>query len=615
MRLFNSLRQRLIIIIGRIMKIYTIFILLIVAIYPSFAQLQSDDSDKVWAIVMPETKCFDVDMKDAYLFQIRDSLITGFIRNPGSWKFRVDEISFRGADSASFSIVSGFPKYVVQAGNAEDCEFRFIPRRLGKHSAEIVIITQADTLIQTIIGNGIEKKIFVKNRIIDFGKVYIGEKKDTLKALTIKNISSTPVEITKTELIGPNKADFEILSGGGTFNLAPNETHKMDLRFTAREKGLTNTNIEFRYRGGGESFFVKLFGEGVKPKYKCGETYFEYPDFSNPDKLILVGDARQIADDLRLTTDANHLTGAMWYETKAPVAQGFTTKFQFRLSEGDNRQGDDGSAPGADGLAFVIQNTGNRELGYTGGGLGYHRIENALAVEFDLFTNDNKQIEDFYDPNGNHVAVQSGGIDKISSKHTDEYCLGVSKYIDNIYADGRIYNVKIEYNIEPGVMNVYLGEEDSLESPVLVVSELVLEDILDLDDNIGAFVGITAATGNAVEKHDILNWYFCPFDTNTYVEDVEEPLNNHIELNVFPNPVYGSATIKYAIPKDELVKIEILDIFGRIIEMPVDGIHQTGLYSLTWNPRNISGGVYFCLMTAGDKKIMTKLFLLNGKLR
>lgn len=72
-------------------------------------------------------------------------------------------------------------------------------------------------------------------------------------------------------------------------------------------------------------------------------------------------------------------------------------------------------------------------------------------------------------------------------------------------------------------MNVHLGEEDSLGSPLLVVSEIVLDHILDLDDSVGAFVGISAAKGSAVEKHDILNWYFCPFGEDSGV-DVEDDI-------------------------------------------------------------------------------------------
>ena len=59
---------------------------------------------------------------------------------------------------------------------------------------------------------------------------------------------------------------------------------------------------------------------------------------------------------------------------------------------------------GADGFAFVIQNEGLNELGQSGMGLGYHDINNSLAVEFDTWHN--PEMLDDYE---NHISVQTRG--------------------------------------------------------------------------------------------------------------------------------------------------------------------------------------------------------------
>ena len=57
----------------------------------------------------------------------------------------------------------------------------------------------------------------------------------------------------------------------------------------------------------------------------------------------------------------------------------------------------DGSIPGADGLAFVMQNHNYPVLGDKGGSMGYTGITNSLAIEIDLYKNR-------WAPNGNSIS-------------------------------------------------------------------------------------------------------------------------------------------------------------------------------------------------------------------
>jgi hypothetical protein len=123
------------------------------------SQTQSDISDAVWSIVLPLSASQNVDMRQCLVGSSKDSVVINFVRNIGSWKFRVDSIYFRGADANAFRLVSGVPSYSVAANNHHFAEFRFIPQKTGDHNAEIVIITQTDTLVQTITGIGIAPQL------------------------------------------------------------------------------------------------------------------------------------------------------------------------------------------------------------------------------------------------------------------------------------------------------------------------------------------------------------------------------------------------------------------------------------------------------------------------
>ena len=225
--------------------------------------LQQDQSDAVFSVVRPQAASQNVSMGKVLVATAKDSVVSGFIRNTGSWKFRVDSLYFRGADAGAFTLVSGMPRYTVEAGSAHGAEFRFLPQRTGMHTAEIVIITQSDTLTQTITGEGVEPRLQIVNSSIDFDTVRVGSYKDTLSVVTIKNISNDPVTITSTKHNLPNAVDFSTRAGGGTFTLAAGEEKRMDLRFTPSAAGRTSGMLEFHYDGVGSPAIIQLYGEGT----------------------------------------------------------------------------------------------------------------------------------------------------------------------------------------------------------------------------------------------------------------------------------------------------------------------------------------------------------------
>ena len=140
-----------------------------------------------------------------------------------------------------------------------------------------------------------------------------------------------------------------------------------------------------------------------------------FPDFSSVANLQMNGSAHQAtynsAKVLRLTdgypgVGATHPeTSSAWFELppsvdvdlgRQSVNTGFTTYFKFQIHTAAI------CCTPADGFAFVIQNSSATALGTGSGGLGYAGIPNSLAIEFDTYQNP-------WDPNANHVAVQSCG--------------------------------------------------------------------------------------------------------------------------------------------------------------------------------------------------------------
>ncbi|HIB73701.1 MAG TPA: T9SS type A sorting domain-containing protein [Candidatus Marinimicrobia bacterium] len=77
----------------------------------------------------------------------------------------------------------------------------------------------------------------------------------------------------------------------------------------------------------------------------------------------------------------------------------------------------------------------------------------------------------------------------------------------------------------------------------------------------------------------------------------------------YPNPFNNTTTIRYAVPEETFVQLEIFDIKGRLVETLTSQSHQPGFYALQWSGRRAASGVYFIKLEA-DKTVLTQKMIL-----
>ncbi len=233
-----------------------------------------------------------------------------------------------------------------------------------------------------------------------------------------------------------------------------------------------------------------------------------FDGFASAQRLELVGAAKTHGRILRLTPAKRYKTGAVWLREKQPVLARFETTFQFRLTHQAWLVG------GADGFAFVIQNTGPRALGGRGSAGGFaledtesfsHRprsisqnsrdsaIPWSVAIFFDTWQNTNED-----DPSDNYIAVRTNG--RPAQMHWPADRLAFTPNLPIELKDHKVHTARIVFH-RP-VLQVFL---DGSAQPVL---QTTLDLSLVADPQGKAWIGFTASTGWAFENHDILNWSF-----------------------------------------------------------------------------------------------------------
>jgi len=203
---------------------------------------------------------------------------------------------------------------------------------------------------------------------------------------------------------------------------------------------------------------------------------------------------------------------------------------------------------GGDGFAFVIHNSeqGEMALGNSGEGLGYSGIDSGIAIEFDTWYN----AEDG-DPYQNHISIQTCGQEPLH--HAHKYSMAATTDIPN-FADDKIHTVKIVYQPNVDISSYFTRSRirqanDRYQTPIIAFGhaakfmhkdssvyrmgqlsiflddnpQAIMEVPINLASVIGlttsgaygsedqmtrAWVGFTASTGTAWQKHEILDWHY-----------------------------------------------------------------------------------------------------------
>ncbi len=79
----------------------------------------------------------------------------------------------------------------------------------------------------------------------------------------------------------------------------------------------------------------------------------------------------------------------------------------------------------------------------------------------------------------------------------------------------------------------------------------------------------------------------------------------------YPNPFNPSTTIKYSVPQAAIVKVSVYDILGREILNLVNEEKLPGNYEVKFDGANLSSGIYFYRMQAGEYMIVKKMSLIK----
>ena len=84
----------------------------------------------------------------------------------------------------------------------------------------------------------------------------------------------------------------------------------------------------------------------------------------------------------------------------------------------------------------------------------------------------------------------------------------------------------------------------------------------------------------------------------------------------YPNPFNPTTTIEYALPSNEFVKVDIVNVLGQVVRTLVSEERVAGFHKVIWDGRNtvgsqVSSGVYIYRIKAGSYSAVKRLTLIK----
>jgi len=93
-------------------------------------------------------------------------------------------------------------------------------------------------------------------------------------------------------------------------------------------------------------------------------------------------------------------------------------------------------------------------------------------------------------------------------------------------------------------------------------------------------------------------------------EDQAIPVTFSLSQN-YPNPFNLHTTIKFALPEDSYVSVNVYDLMGNHIITLINGTKQAGYHQIVWDATDFASGVYFYRIEAGDFTETRKMLVIK----
>jgi hypothetical protein len=185
---------------------------------------------------------------------------------------------------------------------------------------------------------------------------------------------------------------------------------------------------------------------------------------------------------------------------------------------------------------------------------------------------------------------------------------GANYYWDEKFPSGYVVEAKIPWT------TFVLVAGDSLFTPQAGM-KIPLDIAVNDADATGSREGMISLSveNNDISYYDVSAWTYTWIGDKTTVgvEDQQLTVLSYSLSQNYPNPFNPTTLISYSLPKSGFVTLKVFDVLGREVTTLVNQNQNSGSYNITFNASNLSTGVYFYKLEAGEYLSIKKMLLIK----
>lgn len=144
------------------------------------------------------------------------------------------------------------------------------------------------------------------------------------------------------------------------------------------------------------------------------------------------------------------------------------------------------------------------------------------------------------------------------------------------------------------------------------------EEVVGPDDSLQVFVSVVAGSVDTstfeCEPLDIEipdEFTTILFKTQLKITDpnatsIDEEFGKELNLSLYPNPANGTSRISYSLEKSATIRIEMLDLMGRVSQTVFEGRQSAGAFTKEINVSNLGAGWYMVRITRDNQAQVSK---------
>ncbi|MCB9206852.1 MAG: T9SS type A sorting domain-containing protein [Ignavibacteriales bacterium] len=238
-----------------------------------------------------------------------------------------------------------------------------------------------------------------------------------------------------------------------------------------------------------------------------------------------------------------------------------------------------------------------------------------------------------YDPENDGIPINSLGVNEHWNNKIDKQYsrnLGYEEGIELIFIDNNLKvlnaptNVTLELVNQTDVKLIWQDNSNNEDGFLIEWKDTVSGSNYEIIDSVGA--NEISYIDTTVKMYPSYIYRIAAFNNSGYsnysdpiiitdiiITDIQKKyiVNDFRLYQNYPNPFNPSTTISYSIPEKQNVTIKIFDITGSEITLLKNKFQQKGSYEINFDGSDLTSGIYFYTLQAGNFSKTKKMILLK----